>query len=225
MKSDPIIKGNTGDSLVLVGNPTPKRDNEGNWELPLRYYCKLENFKTLLPANKTKLPEPWQTQFPDLILSEVEGEIQQNGLLIYFDLIYKAPEKVDNSFNKRLKEGPQYSITGVSREKPIDVDPTLSLSEKAMAKAEGQKSNLVFSVAFTKTELLNSFALTEANILSGINARTAPEDVSGISEPLNWLKTSFSIKNAPGDKWEKSQTWEYDASQWKGLILVGGGNG
>lgn len=90
-----------------------------------------------------------------------------------------------------------------SIEVPIEENPNYSRSWDK----PGVTSYMVPAPVFRRTEILNSFTWSEANVIANVGKRQNP---TGMISPTSnaWLKTSLSVRQN-GSSYEKVETWQH----------------
>lgn len=111
------------------------------------------------------------------------------------------------------------SSGGTAQEIPIRLHPLCSNPENpdeppiinGVAKP-GVESYLVPGVIYTRSEVLNSAIWTEANLISGLGALSAPTGITGASAN-KWLKVARDVSET-GDGTTITDTWQYAPDGW-----------
>lgn len=203
-----------GTALVLYkGYPTAKRSSEDVWEVVYKYWCQLHKAEGLIPASFASCPHPYHT---DLVL--LETDIAENGIPHMCDvtLTYGAKNQVSISMHSAGDE--QQSSVASWQEVPLDDDRlvssgVLSSGQVASLRKKGYHTFSVGSVEYTYTDWATSFTWSEANLISGIGATSAPTGLTSATAG-NWMKVGLTVRT-DGDKIEKAATWRYSALGWK----------
>lgn len=109
------------------------------------------------------------------------------------------------------------SSTGVSKasdsnasEEPIETHPDY-VATWATSKP-GVTSYLLPSPTYTRTEIQNSFTFSESNIIDAVGTIDSPTGLTGATAN-KWLKTSLTV-SPQGDKFEVTETWQYNKYGW-----------
>jgi hypothetical protein len=96
---------------------------------------------------------------------------------------------------------------------PIKKNPNTSSAFVQQDKADGVEAYISPQPTYTRTEILGSFVFSEANAIDNVGkVDLTPEGLSSPS-PNKWLKTGFNVRTV-GDKFEKTETWQYAENAW-----------
>lgn len=197
---------NTQTALRLKSGPVYSEDDRGRAQVIYEYYCLASSVLALLPAYNSAAPD---SQYASLLRREVQAVPNEPGGVI-LTVIYREP---GGSTPPAVGDVTIESQTSVS-EIPVEQIAGITEAEILAAHANNVKTVLRFPVTVTRREVVSSVTLSEANLISGVGARSAP---TGISSPTTnaWLKTGLSY--SVGDVITKTETWAYDENLWQNV--------
>lgn len=192
--------------LVEAGKPVYSEDDRGRAQVQYFYHCLASAVLSLLPAYNSPAPD---AMYSGLLRREVTVTETAPGT-VAVTVTYREPGGSTPPAVGDVTLESQTTVTEV----PVEQISGITEAEILAAKAKGVHTVLRFPVTVTRTEIVSSFTFSEANLISGVGARSAP---TGVTSPTSdaWLKTGRVVR--VGDVISVQDTWAYDANLWQNV--------